>query len=114
MPYAYASHNPRARFDPLASIPFARPRSAVLPWTQAEITAFELSRTTNNLAAAETKYAAACAALGLANRARYGRRLAKVAAFRAINVARRQLREAQADRATAVGAAIAAELPLAS
>jgi hypothetical protein len=93
--YSYSGRRPVLLQNLMPKLHIA-PASTVLRWAPAEIAEFELSRTANNLACAEAKYANACAALGQANRARYGRRLAKAAAFRAINVARRQLREARA------------------
>jgi len=72
--YTYQTRNPRAAHNPIASIPLLRPAHEVIGWTEAQKATFCLARDRNNLAAAEERYASACAALGRANKHRFARR----------------------------------------
>ena len=93
--YSYQTRNPRAVANPLRSIPSFRPASAVLGWTEAQKAAWCLERDTTGMAAAESAYAAACAALGKANRLKAMRRHWVAKAFQLINQRRAQLRQAR-------------------
>jgi len=81
-------------------------RSSVLGPTPAEAAAFCLARDTANLAVAEARYAAACKALGAANRLKgYSRTRYVAEAFRLINGARAGLRRARAAWCASLAAA---------
>ena len=104
--YGYAARDPRALASPLPKFS-ARPAASVLAWTADQTAAFCLARDANNLAAVERKFAGACAALGAANRQKFGRRQAQAHAMRYLNAARAQLRAARAIMAASLAAAAA-------
>lgn len=89
-----------------------RPAAGLLPWSDREKADWCVVRDTNNLACSERGYAAACAALGDANRTKGPmRRFWQAKAFRAINAARASLGRCRAALAASLNAV--AELPLA-
>lgn len=104
--YSYSARNAATLAQPMAKLTVA-PAASVLRWTAEQTAAFCLARDANNVAAAERKFAGACAALGAANRRslKFGRRQAQATALRAINVARAQLRQARAALAASFAAA---------
>lgn len=78
-------------------------------WSAEQTAAFCLTRDRANLAAAEAAFAAACAALGAANRIKGGmRRHWQAKAMRMLNMRRAALREARAALASSLAAAPAA------
>ena len=103
--HGHATRNQAALFAPLPKLS-VRPAHIVLGWTDAQKATFELGRDRNDLAAGEARYASACAALGRANKHRYSRRQLQAQAMRAINSARRVLRQARAALAASLAAAV--------
>ncbi len=106
--YSYQTSNPRAATNPLRSMPLIRPAHLVMGWTVEQKATFSLQVARNNLAAAETNFAAACAALGAANKLRSMRRYWQGKAMRTLNGRRAQLRQARAALAAALVGATAA------
>jgi hypothetical protein len=106
--YGYQTRNPRAVYNPIASIPLLRLAHEVLGWTEVQKATFCLARDRQNLACAEERYASACAALGRANQYRFARRRLQADAMRSIDAARRLLRECRASLAASLAAAPAA------
>jgi hypothetical protein len=100
-----------------ASVPFqARPAHEVMGWTDGQKAAWCIARDRNALAAAAANYAAACAALGQANRHQNKalRRINVAAAFRMINWARADMRAARKALTVSETAALQLALPFAT
>ena len=110
----YVGHR-ASETNPLRSIPLFRPASQVLGWTALEKATFILERDRGAVESLEARYANACTALGEANRLRNPmRRHWQATAFRSINSARAQLRQARKALIAAEAAMLQLSLPLAA
>ncbi len=94
--HGYATRNHTALCAPLPKLTI-RPAHTVLGWTADQKAAWALQIARRDVEAMTDRLAAACAALGAANRVKGAmRRHWQGQAFRQINAARRQLRAARA------------------